>query len=203
MALLMVAYVIQVMRQDEQGASYKFSAVRLIVSQGASLNVTEVGFKYRDLFSPYFGSYLLAGLQDAFVASDAANYHRGRSLAIDVSVFLNAARYEYGYGTAGSYLPEAYVGGGMIAVVLVSIALGLGLHAFYRFSGNALLLFVFAMSIPDIVSMPKGGLLDWASIFLRNCVSFAMLWFGWKVYSLLLSIRQTPPADRLPGIVTS
>jgi oligosaccharide repeat unit polymerase len=203
MALLMVAYVIQVMRQDEQGASYKFSAVRLIVSQGASLNVTEVGFKYRDLFSPYFGSYLLAGLQDAFVASDAANYHRGRSLAIDVSVFLNAARYEYGYGTAGSYLPEAYVGGGMIAVVLVSIALGLGLHAFYRFSGNALLLFVFAMSIPDIVSMPKGGLLDWASIFLRNCVSFAMLWFGWKVYSLLLSIRQTPPADRLPGIVTA
>lgn len=203
MALLMVAYVIQEKRKDEPGANYRFSLVRLVVSQGASLNVTEVGFKYRDLFSPFFGSYLLTGLEAAFVASDASNYHRGKSLAIDVSEFLSAAGYEYGYGTAGSYIPEAYVGGGMIAVILVSIALSLGLHAIYRFSGNALLLFVFAMSLSEIISMPKGGLLDWASIFLRNCVSFALLWFGWKVYSLLLSIRQTPPADSAPGIVTA
>jgi hypothetical protein len=203
MTLLMVANVIQVRRQDEQGANYKFSLVRLIISQGASLNVTEVGFKYRDLFSPYFGTYLLTGLQDAFVAPDASKYHRGKSLAIDVSVFLSAVNYEYGYGTAGAYIPEAYVGGGMVAVILVSIGLGLGLHAFYRFSGNALLLFVFAMSLPDIISLPKAGLFDWVSVFLRSCVSFALLWLGWKVYSLLLSIRQTPPGDSVPGIVTA
>jgi oligosaccharide repeat unit polymerase len=189
MALLLIADVIQEARQQEGGTDYKLSAERVIVTQGISLNVTEVGFKYSALFNPYFGSYLLTGLEDAFVPADASSYHRGKALAIDISVFLSAKNYAYGYGTAGSYLPEAYVGGGMIAVLVVSLALGLGLHGLYRFSGNALLLLLFAMSLPEIIAMPKLGLFDWASTFLRNCISLALLWLGWKVYSLLLAIE--------------
>ena len=190
--VLLAGDLIQEMRQGDASAKYEPSLVRLIVSQGISLNVSEVGFAYRDLFSPNLGSYLLTEVQDAFVASDVANYRRGKGLSIDISVFLNRGQYRAGYGTAGSYIPEAYIGGGMIAVVLVSVALGLGLHAMYRFSGHPLLLFVFAMSLPDIILMPKGQLLDWVSILLKNCISFGLLWFGWKIYSLLVSIRHTP-----------
>jgi hypothetical protein len=37
------------------------------------------------------------------------------------------------------------------------------------------------MSLPDILLMPKGQLPDWASIFLKNCISIALLWCGWKI----------------------
>lgn len=194
LALLVVADVIQETRMDEGDPSHKFSAVDLIVTQGISLNVTEVAFKYRDLFSPYFGSYLFTELQNAFVANDVTHYQRGKSLAIDVSVFLEPSKYRQGHGTAGSYIPEAYIGGGMIAVVLVSLALGLGLHSLYRLSGIPLLLFLIAMTLPDILLMPKGQLLDWVSVLLKNAVSIALLWFGWKIYSLLCSLKATPAA---------
>jgi hypothetical protein len=82
----------------------------------------------------------------------------------------------------------------MIAVVLVSLALGLGLHSLYRLSGIPLLLFLIAMTLPDILLMPKGQLLDWVSVLLKNAVSIALLWFGWKIYSLLCSLKATPAA---------
>lgn len=202
--LLLAADVIQKTRGgDEQDSSYRFTAVDLIISQGISLNTTEVALKYPDLFSPYFGSYLLTELQNAFVASEASASQRGKSLAVDISGFLNPAMYRMGYGTAGAYIPEAYIGGGIIAVVVVSVALGLGLHALYKFSGNVLLLFLFAMSLPDILLMPKGQLLDWVSVLMRNGISVVLLWVGWKICGLLLSIGRTSPAPSSPGMVTT
>jgi O-antigen polysaccharide polymerase Wzy len=199
LALLFVGFVIQKVREDEPSGYHEFSAVDVVKDQGISLNVTEVAIKYADRFRPYFGSYLLQELQLAFVASDAAHYHRGGTFAADVSVLLNPEKFEAGYGTAGSYIGEAYIGGGLMLVVLVSITVGMGLNAIYKFSGNALLLFLFAMSLPDILLMPKGQLLDWVSVFLKTSLSIVLLWFGWKSYSLLLSIRQTPAVDQGVG----
>lgn len=153
--VLLAADLIQEQRQVDIGGTYEPSVLRLISSQGVSLNVTEVVFQYRDRFSPYYISYLWTELQNAFVPTDTTNYRRGKSLAIDVSVLLSPEAYSWGYGTAGSYIPEAYAAGGISAVVLISVVLGLGLHAFYRFSGSPLLLFLFAMSLPDILLMPK------------------------------------------------
>ena len=78
----------------------------------------------------------------------------------------------------------------MIAVVLVSVAVGLGLQAFYKFSGNSVLVFLFAISLPEILLMPRGALLDWASVFAKNSISIVLLLSGWGVYSLITSIRQ-------------
>ena len=181
---MLVADVIQEQRQVDIGGTYEPSVLRLISSQGVSLNVTEVVSQYRDRFSPYYISYLWTELQNAFVPTDTTNYRRGKSLAIDVSVLLSPEAYSWGYGTAGSYIPEAYAAGGISAVVLISVVLGLGLHAFYRFSGSPLLLFLFAMSLPDILLMPKGQLLDWASILLKNTISLALLWVGWQTVQL-------------------
>jgi hypothetical protein len=47
------------------------------------------------------------------------------------------------------------------------------------------------MTLPDVLLMPRGELLDWLSTFLRNAISIVLLWFGWKVYSLLTSIRHS------------
>ena len=191
-ALLFVGFVIQRSRESDDPTYHEFSALDVVSMQGVSLNVTEVAVKYRALFSPYFVSYMLHELQIAFVASDASNYHRGKSLAIDVSVLLNPEMYAAGYGTAGAYIAEAYVGGGLLAVLLVSLAVGGGLHALYRSSGNALLLFVFAMSLPEILVMPKGEILDWVSGLAKNGISILLLLAGWMLFRLVTSIRQNP-----------
>ena len=193
LALLFVAFVVQQIREDETPGYHEFSVVDVVKDQGISLNVTEVAVKYADRLSPYFASYLWHELRIAFVSSDASNYARGKNLAADVSVLLNPEKYDAGFGTAGSYMGEAFVGGGLVLVVVVSLLLGFGLNTLYRLSENALLLFVIAMSLPDILLMPKGQLLDWVSVLLKNAISLALLWTGWKIYSLLLSIRRTPP----------
>jgi oligosaccharide repeat unit polymerase len=192
MVLLFVGFVIQKSRESEETAYHEFSALDMVSTQGISLNVTEVAFRYHALFSPYFGSYMLRELQNAFVASDASNYYRGRALGFDISVLINPRFFAEGYGSGSSYLAEAYVGGGMVAVVLVSLALGLGLHAFYRFSGNALLLFLFAMSLSEILFMPRGALLDWVSVLAKNGISILLLLAGWMIFRLVTSIRQNP-----------
>jgi hypothetical protein len=188
--LLFVGWVLQKTREDDNQAYREFSAGKVVSIQGVSLNVTEMAVKYRPLFSPYFGSYMMRELQNAFSASDASNYYRGRALGFDVTVLLNPGAFGAGYGTSTSYLAEAYVGGSMIAVVLVSVAVGLGLQAFYKFSGNSVLVFLFAISLPEILLMPRGALLDWASVFAKNSISIVLLLSGWGVYSLITSIRQ-------------
>jgi hypothetical protein len=201
--LLIVADVVQENRSGEEDPQHKFSVVKLITEQGISLNVTQVVLKYTYLFSPYFASYMGTELQNAFIANDVSTNRRGRSMANDVSMFLNAPEYGLGHGTAGSYVAEAYLGGGIVLLIFVSVALSLGLHLFYCFSSNAKLLFLFAISLPDILLMPKGQLLDWVSILFRDAVAIGLLWFGWKLYSLLLSIRRTATSSSEPDIVTA
>jgi oligosaccharide repeat unit polymerase len=201
--LLIIGNAIQETRQTGESEGEGYSLVHLIATQGISLNVTEVAFKYRHLFAPYTWSYLLTELQNAFVANDVVSYQRGKSLAIDISVFLDPEKYRQGHGTASSYIAEAYVAGGIIVVILVSVVLGLGLHALYRFSVNSMLLFVMALCLPDILLMPKGQLLDWVSVLVRNGIGVALLWIGWKLYALLLSIRRTSSASSEPGIATA
>jgi oligosaccharide repeat unit polymerase len=199
LALLVVADAVQEHRKGEdESGPYRFSPLKLIVSQGISLNVTEVAFQFRELFSPYGPSYLLTELRSGFLASDVSNYRRGKSLAIDVSVFLQPERYSEGYGTGGSYVADAYVLGGFFALLVVSITLGVVLHGFYRFSGDARLLFFFAIAFPDMLFMPKGQLLDWVSVFLKNFILIALIGVGWKIYSLLASIHQVHPATVVP-----
>ncbi|MFI5117482.1 MAG: O-antigen polysaccharide polymerase Wzy, partial [Terriglobales bacterium] len=110
---------------------------------------------------------------------------RGRALGFDVSVLLNPARFSQGYGTGGSYLAEAYVIGGLAGVMVISLLIGFGLRLLHHFSKGSLSLFVVAMILPDIAFMPRGGLLDWLSVFTRNAISILLLALGWRLYRLV------------------
>jgi oligosaccharide repeat unit polymerase len=184
--LILGAEVIQNIREDADSASgYSFTPFEFLVLNSASLEVTAVAVKYRQIFAPHVGSYLWHELQDAFVANDTSNYFRGKALAFDVSVFLNPARFSQGHGTGGSYIGEAYVIGGLAGVMVISLLVGSGLHLLHHFSGTALSLFVVAMILPDIAFMPRGGLLDWLSVFARNAISILLLALGWRLYRLV------------------
>ena len=198
LVLMVVADVIQTVREDSTAISdYSFLPAEFLALQGNSLDVAEVAVTQRKLFAPYATSYLWHELQNAFVASDVRNYFRGQALSSDVSVFLNAPLFAQGHGSGASYLAEAYVIGGLAGVVLISLMIGCLLHFLYRFSRHPLSLFIVAMILPDVLSMPRQQLLDWVSVLLRSAVSILLLLAGWQLYKLLFSIRQTGACDEV------
>ncbi len=196
LALMVVADFVQSLREDSAAiANYSFLPAEFLSLQGNSLDVTEVAVTHRELFAPHAMSYLWYELQNAFVASDVRNYFRGKALSSDVSVFLNASLFAHGGGSGASYLAEAYVIGGLVGVVLISLMIGCLLHILYRFIRQPLSLFVVAMILPDVLSMPRQQLLDWISVLLRTVISILLLLTGWQFYKLLLSIGKTPICD--------
>ena len=190
-ALLFIGDAVRKSRENIEEKSIRFSAIDAVSIEGAPLNMTEILIKYRSYFSPYSGSYMLRELQNAFVAGDRATYYRGEALDFDASVLLSPSLFSVGGSVASSYIGEAYVAGSVPAVILVSLGIGFGLTAFYKYSANAPLLFLFAMVLPEILVMPRAQLLDWFSVLLRNTISIVLLLAGWKIYALVTSIRQT------------
>ena len=192
--LLMVAEAINKLRGGEDVIT-PFSPLKVLATQTDSFNVTEILVKYRRIFSPYALSYSLRELRDAFVATDASNYYRGRSLDKDVPAFLNPALVAQGFGTGSSFVGEEYVIGGLAGVIIISVLIGFGLRLAHHFSRNAESLFVVAMVLQQVLVMPRNGLLDWASVLMKSAVSIVLLVAGWQLYSLLTSIRQETLGD--------
>ena len=85
-------------------------------------------------------------------------------------------------------------------MVVLSLLLGVGLRLLHALSRTSIGLFLVALTLPDVILMPRGQLLDWLSVLLKNAVSLLLLWLGWKLYRLLTYIRQQPVAAASPGV---
>jgi len=188
--------VVQTLREDTDTtlSDYVFAPVEFVRLQGNSLDVTSVAVKYKDLLAPHAPAYLWNELQGAFVPRDLSDYAPGKLLGYDVTVLLNPGAFSSGLGTAGSYLAELYLLGGLGGVVLLSLLLGGGLHLLHSLSRNALSLFVVALILPLVILMPRGQLLDWLSELFRSAISIAILIFGWVLWLTLIWLRRTPRA---------
>jgi len=161
---------------------------QFIASQGASLNITEVAIAFRGRFAPHIFSNLADELRSAFFPTDHMAYVAGKNFDADVSMFLNPAAYQMGNGSGSSYLAEAYLAGGLWGVVVVSALLGALFHAVHGCARNPLGLFLIAMILPDVLLMPRGGLLDWVSAALRVGLSVLLLLAGWYFYQAVARI---------------
>jgi hypothetical protein len=192
-ALLLGADLFQALREDPRALSdYTFAPIEFVKLQGNSLDVTEIVVRSKNVFSRYGASYLWNELQDAFVPRDATGYSRGTRLSDDVSVYLNSKAFAKGFGTAGSYIAEAYLVGDLAGVFIISLLIGCGLHFLHRFSGNAGSLFIVAMLLPDVIAMPRGQLLDWMSVLLRSTLFIGILLFGWLIYDFVIWLKAGP-----------
>ena len=199
-ALVVVGDAIQTLREDTNSSlsDYTFVPLEFVKGQGNSLEVTSTAIKYRQELAPHALSYLWYQLQDAFVPRDVQDYAPGKRLSYDVTVLLNPIAFSVGRGTAGSYLAELYLLGGIRGVALFSLLIGAGLHFLNRLSRNALSLFIVATILPDIILMPRGGVLGWASELLKTALFMALLWSGWKVYCFFLWLKQAPGTQTTP-----
>lgn len=193
-ALLFVGDAIRRSRENDEQASASF-AVDAVLNEGAPLNMTEMAVQFRSSFSRYSVSYLLREMQNAFVAGDKATYYRGESMDADASVLLNPIAFSQGAGVASSFIGEAYVLGCIPLVVIISLVIGFALSAFYRYSTNSLVLFLFALSLPEILLMPRAQLFDWASVLIRNSISVVLLVLVWRIFAFISTIRSSPAGN--------
>ena len=159
LSLVLVGDVIQTLREDTDTtlSDYTFAPLEFVRLQGNSLDVTSAAVKYRSIFAPYAGSYLRHELENAFVASDTTNYFRGKSLAFDVAVLLNADAFSNGRGTGGSYIGEAYVLGALPGVLIISLLIGCGLQFCHRASQERALLVPAGAGVARTYSPCPGG----------------------------------------------
>lgn len=192
--LVILGDVVQTLREDTDAtlADYTFAPMEFIRLQGGSLDVTAAAVKYQKLLAPHALSYLWNELQDAFMPRDIGDYEPGKRLSYDITVLLNRVAFSVGEGTAGSYVGELYLLGGVLGVVVFSLTIGGGLHLMYLQSRNAFSLFVVASILPVTILMPRGQLLDWASDLMKTAISVAILATGWVLYCTLLWLRHTP-----------
>lgn len=187
-ALVLLGSLIGSFRIGNGESSALAGVSQFIAGQGVSLNVTEIAVAYRPRFTPHIVSNLAGELQSAFVASDQTNYVAGKHFADDVSMFLNPANYQLGVGSGSAYLAEAYVLGGLGGVALISGLLGALLHGMHLLARNSLGLFLVAMILPEVLLMPRGGLLDWVSASMRVGISVLLLLAGWYLYRSIARI---------------
>jgi uncharacterized membrane protein len=66
--------------------------------------------------------------------------------------------------------------------VIVSALIGALFNGMQRHARNPFALFIIAMILPDVLLMPRGGLLDWVSALLRVAISVLLLLTGWYFY---------------------
>jgi len=197
--MIFLATVIQSARfGSADDAARSVNIVRSVAEQGISLDITEVAIKYRPLFQPYVGSYLLHDLQGKFVSSDVSNYVRGWSFGFDVSAFLNPGLFRFGFGTGGAYLADTYLMGGLYGVAALSLIIGVGLRLLYTYSASSLGLFVVAAVLPDVLMMPRGGLLVWTSALLKTAIVVFPLIVGWWIFDFLIPCRRPLASEARP-----
>lgn len=161
------------------------AASAFLVSQGNTMEVTELAIQYRNLFRPYAWTYASNQLEGAFIAGDQSDYRRGSSLASDLTVFLNPGAYGEGLGTGSSYLAEAYVAAGIIGVMAMSFLLGVAFDQIHKWCVHPLGVFFAAVTLPTMLWMARSGLFEWIAPLLRDTAFAFMLFLGWKVCALI------------------
>jgi oligosaccharide repeat unit polymerase len=98
--------------------------------QGASFYVTAMAIEFKKEFAPNILKYLMwEPIGSIFPTTLSVP---GRAFATDLMIKINYNGYLMGYGTGSSYLAEAYLLGGSMAVCLTSFFIGYFLSKLYK-----------------------------------------------------------------------
>ena len=98
--------------------------------QGVSFYVTAMAIEFKHEFAPNILKYLMWEPISAIFST--ALSVPGRAFATDLMIKINYDGYLMGYGTGSSYLAEAYLLGGSVAVCLTSFFIGYILSKLYK-----------------------------------------------------------------------
>ena len=129
-----------------------------IAAQGISMGVTQIAVQYRPLFEPHARTYLANEFLQVFYPG--SHFAQGQLFDNDISVFLNVDAYRAGFGAGSSYLAEAWIAGGLLAVFIASILIALALRLLHRLGANFLGAVLVAIVLPSLIYLPRAQLLS-------------------------------------------
>jgi hypothetical protein len=165
-AVSLSALLIAAFRENKTFAL--ISPLGFFVTQGVSMNVTEAAIQYHHLFSPFAWHYLWNGFTNGITPIAPGP---GRLWTWDLSVFLNAAAAENGFGTASSYLAELYLLAGLPAVIAGSLAVGWALNLLHRASSRMWGALAVAFVLPSVIYLPRLELLAPFGALMKSMIS--------------------------------
>jgi len=156
-----------------------------IAGQGISMGVTQVAVQYRPLFAPHAKTYLVNEILQAFYPG--SHFGQGELFDNDLSVLLNQDAFREGYGTGSSYLAEAWIAGGFLAILIVSVLIGLALRALHRIGASFAGAVAVAILLPSVIYLPRAQLLSPIATGLKSGLiflpMFPALWLiRWLLY---------------------
>jgi hypothetical protein len=144
-----------------------------ITGQGISMGVTQMAVQYRPLFAPHAKTYLSNELLQIYYPG--SHFGQGELFDNDLSVFLNVDAYRQGYGTGSSYLAEAWVAGGLFAVLIVSFLIGLALRLLHSLSATFPGAVAVSIVLPSIIYLPRDQLLSPIATSLKSGFVFLIM----------------------------
>lgn len=156
------------------------SPVRFVADQGLSLGVTESAIEFSDLFHQNSSRYLLDSMETAYKA--AGGFGQGELFANDLSLFLNRRAFSFGFATGSSYLAESYLAGGILLVIVASIAIGVVLRWLHAKSVHTLGAVVLILVLPSLIYLPRSELLDPLAGSIKSLMIAAFVfWLLWLI----------------------
>jgi len=155
-AMSVLGLVIADFREDRTFEA--FTPIKFVSDQGVPMYILEAVIAFRDVFKSHALPYLFSGLAINFTSSN--NFPPGTLLGNDLSVFLCPEAFSMGYSTSTCYLAELYLLGGIVPVLLGSLAIGMILRKVHQFSGRPLGALVAACTVPGLIYLPRLGVLD-------------------------------------------
>jgi len=146
------------------------NVLSFITGQGLSLQVTELAIAERARFAPHAVSYLLHG-SGLF----PGEIRPGQMFNLDLPEYLSNVRVQQGLGTGSTFIAEAYLLGGVLGVVIVSLCIGFALRLLYVVSDRKYGLAPTIMFLAALVFVPRAEILSPLRIGLQIGVGMALV----------------------------
>lgn len=148
------------------------SPLGVVVAQGVSMNVTEAAVVFHREFARFGWSYLWNGFLNGITPVAQGP---GKLWTWDLTVALNRAAFERGFGTASAYLAELYLFAGLPAVMLGSLGIGYGLRWLQRASARLSGALVMVFILPSVIYLPRLELLAPFGALLKAAVGLVIV----------------------------
>jgi hypothetical protein len=182
-----VAVAVAVFRENQDGL-VDFFLSNFFQTQGVSFQLLSLSAQFENSFSPNAIAYVLNTLVVPF--KHVYSFGPNQLLTVDMTTFLNQSAFDMGFGTGSSYLAEAYLLGGGVAIAASSFAIGLVLRAcetctdVWRKAGAFVMLWF-------LVYLPRSGLLEPIGNTVKLLPAFALVYLA---HRYLAAPSAVPPA---------
>lgn len=174
--LVSVTSVLIAFIREEKDITFDNPIGLFFKSQGVSFHVTALSIELENYLDRFGLNYLFNPIISGF--SHQTSFGQGKLLANDLSNLLNAQAFDSGYATGSVYIPELYLSGGYIGVILGSFIIGKVLNNIRLTAHHVTNVLIFILTI-NIVYLPRASFFSPIAELLKALPFILTLYILW------------------------